>query len=71
MQRDSLYERMNGLPQKTREEMEMESRKYLESVDHREFLPNSMIKKAKSTRNKRGSLFININKETPVFMGGS
>ena len=38
---------MHGLPKQTREEMQMDDWKYARSVDHREFLPNSLANSAK------------------------
>ena len=41
--RDNLYERMHGLPKHTKEQMKIIADNYKNKVDHREFLPNSVI----------------------------
>ena len=43
MGRDNLYERMHGLPKHTKEQMKIIAESYKHKVDHREFLPNSVI----------------------------
>lgn len=43
MGRDALYERMNGLPTETIEEITAKENKYYSAVDFREFLPNSVV----------------------------
>ena len=43
MGRDALYERMNGLPTETIEEITAKERRKSTSVDFREYLPNSLV----------------------------
>lgn len=45
--RDNLYQKMNGLPKHSKEEMEAQERRYHASVDYREFLPNSLLSSPK------------------------
>jgi len=45
--RDNLFERMNGLPKQSKEQMVQMSKQYESHVDFREFLPNSMVNSAR------------------------
>lgn len=44
MSRDNLYQRMNGLPKESKEEMVAKEKKYQAYVSSSEFLPNSVLK---------------------------
>ena len=64
MKRDNLYERLNGLPKFTRQELASKEQKYTQSVDHKDFLPNSLLSKiTKSTDRslKKSSLYDSRN----------
>jgi hypothetical protein len=48
MGRDNLYQRMNGLPKHTKEQLKVMSKHYENKVDFKEFLPNSLINSPKT-----------------------
>lgn len=45
--RDNLYQKMHGLPKHSKEESERRTKMYEESVDYKEFLPNSICNSPK------------------------
>lgn len=49
MKRDNLYERLRGMPTKTKEEMVKEKKKNEAYVSANHFLPNSLVNSPKFT----------------------